>query len=467
MLMTRLKSPVVRCSVIAAILAPITVLADVKPNPLFTDGAVLQRGQVVPVWGTADDGEKVTVEFGGQMVSTTARAGKWRVDLQPLQAGGPFEMKITGKNAVTIKDLLVGEVWVCSGQSNMEWTLGKIDREKKYAPKADFPKIRMFTVAKTTAMEPQTEVKGEWKSCSPAAVPAFSAVGYFFARDLHENLKVPVGMISSSWGGTVAQAWTSLEGFEGRPELKGFIDTTKQIKEKPPEKGLNQNLPTVLFNGMIAPVIPYAMKGVIWYQGESNAKNSKQYQTLFPALIADWRKLWKQGDFPFFYVQIAPFKGQPPEIREAQFLTLAKTKNTAMVVTTDVGDANDIHPIAKEPVGQRLALAARALTYGEKIEYSGPLYQSMQADRDTVELTFAHVGGGMVAKDGDLKGFTIAGPDKKFVPAKAVIKGDKVLVSSPEVKSPKAVRYGWDNVPDVNLFNKDGLPASPFRTDVE
>lgn len=461
------KALIARYSLLAALLFPFAATADVTPNPLFTDGAVLQRGQVVPVWGTAEDGEKVTVEFDKQKVSTTARAGKWRVNLQPLEAGGPFEMKITGKNSVTIKGLLVGEVWVCSGQSNMDWRLKQIDTKKEHQDKANHPKIRMFTVARTLAIEPQSEAKGAWIECSPQTVGNFSAVGYFFARDLHENLKVPVGMINSSWGGTVAQAWTSLEGFDRHPELKGFIDTVKAIREKPPEKGLNQNHPTVLYNGMIAPIVPYGMKGVIWYQGESNARESKQYQTLFPALIANWRKQWKQGDFSFLYVQIAPFKGQPPEIREAQLLTLAKTENTAMAVTTDVGDANNIHPANKEPVGHRLALAARALAYGEKIEYSGPLYQSMKVDRGTIQLSFTHAGGGLVAKDGDLKGFTIAGPDKKFVPAKAVIKGDKVIVSADEVKSPKAVRYGWENVPDVNLFNKADLPASPFRTDVE
>jgi sialate O-acetylesterase len=218
---------------------------------------------------------------------------------------------------------------------------------------------------------------------------------------------------------------------------------------------------------MIAPIVPYGMKGVIWYQGESNAGNSKQYQTLFPAMIADWRAKWKLGDFPFLYVQIAPFQGQPPEIREAQFLTLAKVKNTAMAVTTDVGDAKDIHPRKKEPVGQRLALAARALTYGEEIEYSGPLYDSMLSQNGKAAIRFKHVGGGLIAKDGELKGFTIAGEDGKFVPAQAKIEGSSVVVSAEGVTDPKAVRYGWANVPDVNLFNKEGLPASPFRTDVD
>ncbi len=441
--------------------------AEVKPNILFTDGAVLQRGQNVPVWGTANDGEKVTVEFAGQTATTTAQGGKWKLELKPLEAGGPFSMKISGDNEVTVNNLLVGEVWVASGQSNMEWTLNASFQPEVEKPKAKFPQIRMITAKKVASLTPLDEVQGKWQECAPETAGGFSAVAYYFARDLHAKLGVPVGIISTSWGGTPAQAWTSAEGFEGQPELKGYADQLKAAIAKPPEKGPGPNIPSTLYNGMLAPVIPYAMKGVIWYQGESNAGQSKQYQTLFPAMIADWRTKWKLGDFPFLYVQIAPFKGQPPEIREAQFLTLAKSKNTAMAVITDYGDANDIHPKQKEPVGNRLSLAARALAYGEKIVYSGPLYQEMKAAGDKAWINFSHVGGGLVAKDGDLKGFTIAGTDGKFVPAKAEIKGDKVIVSAEGVAEPKAVRYGWDNVPDVNLFNKDGLPASPFRTDVQ
>jgi len=505
--------------------------ADVKPNALFTDGAVLQRGQPVPVWGTARDGEKVTVDFNGQKVSTTAADGKWSVSLKPLKEGGPFTMKITGDDAVTVNNLLVGEVWVCSGQSNMEFKFNRTANAMEEGPKAVFPKIRMFTVKRKTSVKLLTEAEGGWVECSPQTVGGFSAVGYFFARDLYQKLGVPVGMIHTSWGGTPAQAWTSLEGFGTDPELKGYVDAAKQnlagydaaaaayparleefnakskewdesvgkvyqetlktwnedvakakqagqpLPPKPtpstpqpkapagPEGGAGD--PTTLFNGMVAPIIPYGIKGAIWYQGESNASQSKQYRTLFPAMIADWRARWKQGDFPFFFVQIAPFNGQPPEIREAQFLTLAKSKNTAMAVTTDVGNAADIHPTQKEPVGQRLAFAARALTYGEKIEYSGPLYDSMVAKDGKIAISFTHLGGGLVAKDGELKGFTIAGEDKKFVPAEAKIQGSAIVVSAEGVTKPTAVRYGWTNVPDVNLFNKEGLPASPFRTDVD
>ena len=442
--------------------------AEVKPNVLFSDGAVLQRGQNIPVWGTANEGEKVTVELAGQTATATAKGGKWKLELKPLEAGGgPFSMKISGDNEVTVNNLLVGEVWVASGQSNMEWTLNQAFQPDVEKPKANFPEIRMITAKKAASLQPLDQIEGSWQVCSPETAGNFSAVAYYFARDLHAKLGVPVGIISTSWGGTPAQAWTSAEGFEGQPELKGYTDQLKAAADKSPENGPGPHFPSALYNAMIAPVVPYGMKGVIWYQGESNAGQSKQYQTLFPAMIADWRTKWKLGDFPFLFVQIAPFNGQPPEIREAQFLTLAKSKNTAMAVITDFGDAKDIHPKQKEPVGNRLSLAARALAYGEKIVYSGPLYKEMKVAGSEVAISFDHTGGGLVAKDGDLKGFTIAGADGKFVPAKAVIKGDAVVVSAEGVIDPKAVRYGWINVPDVNLFNKDGLPASPFRTDVQ
>jgi len=505
--------------------------AEVRANPLFSDGAVLQRDQAIPIWGTARDGEKVTVELADQKLTTITENGVWRADFKPMSAGGPFTLTLTGDNTVTVNNVLVGEVWICSGQSNMEWAFNKAANAAEERPQANYPKIRMFTVAKNTSMRPLSEAKSSWVECSPETVGKFSAVGYFFARELYQKLGIPVGMIHSSWGGTPAQAWTSIEGLAKDPALKDYLDpanaalanypaamatypaklaefkTAKETWEEtvgkphqlalktwteksakaqqtgqaPPPKPEatskapappmspegNQNKETTLFNAMLNPLIPYAIKGAIWYQGESNASQSKLYQSLFPAMIADWRTRWKQGDFPFIFVQIAPFNGQPPEIREAQFLTLSKSPNTAMAVTTDVGDAKDIHPTRKEPVGQRLALAARALAYGEKIEYSGPLYQSMDVSGAEAVLSFTHTGGGLLAKDGELKGFTIAGADGKFVPATAKIQGANVLVTAAGVTDPKAVRYGWENVPDVNLFNKEGLPASPFRSDVQ
>ena len=507
------------------------LVAEVRPNSLFTDGAVLQRDQSIPIWGTARDGESITVELNDQKVTTIAENGVWRVDLKPIRAGGPFTLTFTGDNTVTVNNILVGEVWVCSGQSNMEWNFNKAANADEERPKASYPKIRMYTVAKKISIKPLTEAQGTWVECSPEKVGGFSAVGYFFARDLFQRLGIPVGMIHTSWGGTPAQAWTSIEGLAKDPELKSYLEKANAARDNfpaaleahpaklaefkalkntweetvnkpyqellriwteesakaaqtgqavPPKPELaskapsppigpegNQNSETTLFNGMIHPLIPYAIKGAIWYQGESNASQSRLYQTLFPAMIADWRTRWNQGDFPFLFVQIAPFNGQPPEIREAQLLTLTNSPNTAMTVTTDVGDAKDIHPTRKEPVGQRLALGARALAYGEKIEYSGPLYQAMEVKGSEAILSFSHTGSGLLAKDGELKGFTLAGADGNFIPATAKIDGTKIVVTAAGVTDPKAVRYGWANVPDVNLFNQEGLPASPFRTDVE
>ena len=504
------------------------LLADVKPNPLFANGAVLQRDREVPVWGTARDGEKVTVEFGDQKLSTTAEGGKWSVNLKPQSAGGPFTLKVSGDNVVTIGNVLVGEVWVCSGQSNMQFALGGATTGPAEIPKANYPKIRLFTVPRKTSIKPVAEVQASWVECSPETARQFSAVGYFFGRDLHRKLGVPIGLIHSSWGGTPAEAWTSIEGLRKEPVLSGYVDAAakneqnfaeaaatypakaadyeeklkaweakvgpgyeqklekwkqasaeakKQGKPIPklgvpmkpqppaPAEGASRT-PTVLYNGMIAPIIPYGIKGAIWYQGEGNAGQARLYRTLFPTMIADWREKWKQGDFPFLFVQLAPFNKQPPEIREAQLLTLSKSPNTAMAVTADVGDLNNIHPKRKEPVGQRLALAARAIAYGEKIEFSGPMYQAMKLESGKAVLKFTHTGTGLVAKDGPLKDFTIAGADKQFFPAQAEIRGGEIVVSSDQVAAPVAVRYGWGTY-DGNLFNAEGLPASPFRTDVD
>ena len=507
-----------------------TALASVKLNPLFSDGAVLQQGIMVPVWGTAKDGEKVTVEFDGDKEEATANAGKWMVHLKPHKAGGPFALKlVTIENEVTINNVLVGEVWVCSGQSNMSFQVHLASNAATEEPVAVYPKLRMFHVANKTALEPQGEAGGSWQECNPKTVGDFSAVGYFFGRDIHKATGVPVGLIHASWGGTMAQAWTSLSGLEKDKELEGYVTALRQVVDNyphacakapqeladyqtaikkgdeevgtdfnlklnrwPEEKGKAQaegkalpprpqptrpkpspplgpeggnRTPTVLYNGMIAPLIPYGMRGVIWYQGEGNAGKAREYCTLFPRLIADWREKWGLGEFPFLFVQVAPYKDMPPEIREAQLLTWKKTVHTAMAVTTDVGEAADIHPKQKEPVGARLALAARVLIYGEKLEYSGPVFDSMKVETGMAILHFQHTGSGLMAKDGELRGFTVAGADKQFVPAKAEIRGDTVAVSNTNVSTPAVVRFGWANVPEVNLYNKEGLPASPFRTD--
>ena len=611
----------------------------------------LQQGQPVPVWGTAALGEKITVEFAGQKKSAQAgKDGNWRIDLKKLKASAESRrFTVTGSatpSPLALSDVLVGEVWLCGGQSNMERQLGLRSGQKpivnweQEVAAANHPLIRQLYVTQSRSVTPQSSVIATWSVCSPATAAEFTAVGYFFARDLQAKLGVPVGIIHSSWGGTPAEAWTSREGLTGFPEFAetlasvqqsatdavaaksryleklarwyrdndpgsgdlpwntpgldttgwetmnlptlwedaghpGFdgvawfrrsfdvppewagrdlelrlsaiddVDTTRvngtevgmtspwhrprldripasalraagnviavrvldtgggggiwdpklpmtlapvtregaaisltgpwlcrfstsldHISKRPPSDGSQSaSTPTVLYNAMIAPIIPYAIRGVTFYQGEANADRAKQYQTLLPAMIADWRQRWGEGDFPFLFVQIAPFNGQPPEIREAQLLAWQSTKNTAMVVTIDVGDAADIHPVNKAPVGARLSLAARALAYGEKLEYSGPVFSGLKVSGNQAEIRFTHLGGGLVAKDGPLAGFTIAGADGVFHPAEAKIVGENVVVSSSTVAQPVAARYGWANVASGNLFNAAGLPASPFRTD--
>ncbi len=455
--MRRLKTGLIA---LALACVPAAARADVRPHGLFTDDCVLQRGMKVPVWGFADPGEKVTVEFQGQKPSATADdKGQWKVVLDNLREGGPFEMTIRGKNTVQLKDVLVGEVWVCSGQSNMEWPVTATKGSKEAIANADNPKIRLFTVQKVPAQTPQPELPigkskmpSLWKKCTTVTVPGFSATAYYFGRDLQKALGVPVGLIHSSWGGTAAERWTTKETLASHDATKGLRGSD-------------------LYNGMIAPLIPYAIRGVIWYQGESNVGRAEQYRTLFPAMIKDWRDHWKQGNFPFLFVQIAPWAGYGKsgfgwaELCEAQQLTAETVPNTACIVTTDVGDPKDIHPQDKAPIGDRLARAARALAYGEKIEYSGPVHTGIKVEGGKAILSFRHLGGGLEAKGGELKGFTIAGVDGKFVKAQAKIDGDHVIVSSPEVSEPAAVRYAWAHYPDVNLYNRAGLPASPFRTD--
>lgn len=499
--------------------------ADVKPHALFTDGMVLQRGMKCPVWGMADPGEQVSVTFkikkqdvaAETSAATTADdKGKWRIELQVADAlaGGPYQLTIKGKNTIELKDVYVGEVWICSGQSNMEFHLGGAHNAKEAIAHSKNPKIRLFTVPKNTSDKPLTGFKGQpkWQECDEKSSPSFSAVGYFFGRDLQKAIDVPVGLIHTSWGGTVAEAWTTRSALESNPELKGMIEKydssrtsatenyEKALKKyaadmekhkaavakakeenkkeppaprKPTPPDNNPNRPCVLYNAMIHPLQPYAVKGAIWYQGESNAGRAYQYRTLFPAMIQSWRKTWKEDNLTFLFVQLAPYMpivSEPQEsawaeLREAQLLTSLHCKNTGMAVITDVGDPKDIHPRKKEPVGARLALAARALSYGNKIEYSGPQYDKMTKKDGKAVLHFTHVGKGLEAKDGALQGFTIAGADRKFFNAKAEIQGDSVLVWCDKVTEPVAVRFGWANCPVVNLWNKDGLPASPFRTD--
>ena len=485
------------------------VHAIVQPHALFSDHAVLQQNVKVPVWGTASEGEKVTVEFQGQTLSTVAKNGRWQVVLPPLQPGGPFTLTIVGENRIVVQDVLVGEVWICGGQSNMARPLGlhpplqPLVNWEQEAASANYPQMRHFAINRSASDTPQADVKGKWEVCSPRTAPQFTAIGYYFGRDLTRKLNLPVGLINNAVPGTPAEAWTSPETLRSVPEFKTILERHAEAVQKwdpakaeedykkalekfhvaeaaakqagkpvPPPPGKAQDpkghkRPGGLYNGMVHPLQPYAIRGVIWYQGENNNDRAKEYQTLFPAMIADWRRTMAQGDFPFLFVQLAPFQKIGPEIREAQLMTWQKTPHTAMVVTVDCGDAKDIHPTRKEPVGARLALAARALAYGEKLEYSGPVFAAMKVNDSRALLTFTHAANGLTSKGGPLKGFTVAGADKRFVPAEARIEGSSVVVTSPEVIAPVAVRYGWEKVPDVNLFNQEGLPASPFRTDTE
>lgn len=494
-------------SIALALLIGAAAPAAVKPNNLFSNGAVLQQGQPVPVWGTAGGNEKVTVEFQNQKVSTTAKDGQWRIQLKPLHAGGPYTMTIRGEDTVTVENILVGEVWVCSGQSNMEWSLSASANAQEHITNAKDPQLRLFTVPRAASDKPVGEVNARWQEAGPDTVPKFSAVGYFFGRDLRKARKVPVGLIHSSVGGTPAEAWTNRTTLEANPDFKSILNSYDQAvanypkamekykeamekhkemvaqakaegKQPPRAPGLpygpeSLTRPSGLYNAMIRPLQPYAIRGAIWYQGESNAGRAYQYRTLFPAMIRNWRSDWGQGDFTFLFVQLAPFKKIEPEpqesdwaeLREAQFLTTRAVPHTGMAVITDVGEENDIHPKKKEPVGARLALLARGIAYGERITYEGPIYDTMKVEGNRVVLKFKHTSGDLMAVGGELKGFAVAGEDRKFVNAQAKIEGHNVIVSSPQVARPVAVRYGWANYPVVNLANKEGLYASPFRTD--
>lgn len=494
----------------ALVLLPLSTMAaePLRLASVFTDNAVLQRGQAVPVWGRAEPGQVVRVSFAGQDKSTTTgNDGRWMTHLDSLTVsakGQTLTAKAEGSSeVVAITNVLVGEVWVCSGQSNMAFGLRSSVNGPEAIAAAGDDQLRLFAARAQATDEPQESIGGSWAIDSPDSARGFSAVGYFFGKALRKKLGVPVGLIKSAVGGTVAEAWTAQAELESNPILKTLLDqqqrqiesypaileaykknesellkkyeaaakkakaegTRAPRKPQPPaHPSANKNRPTGLYNGSIAPLQPYAIKGAIWYQGESNSSRGKQYRTLFPAMISSWRRAWGQGDFPFLFVQITPHRGMSPEVREAQRVTTETTQNTAMAVTVDVGHPTDIHPKQKQPIGERLALAARALAYQEEIEYSGPTYDSMSVDGNQLTLNFKHVGGGLISKGGPLRGFVVYGKDKE-APATAKIEGNTIVVSSDEISNPVGVRYGWANVPEVNLYNVAGLPASPFVTD--
>ncbi|MBK1854893.1 hypothetical protein JO972_07975 [Verrucomicrobiaceae bacterium 5K15] len=461
--------------------------AGLKLAGMFASNMVLQRNTEAPIWGSAKPGAKVEIQpsWSRSAIKAVAdRDGKWSAKLQTPKASTGLSIEVTsGDDSVKLKNVLSGEVWICSGQSNMQWKMRGFgpDYFKEDVEKAKYPNIRFCDVPQIIALEEQDDVRARWTVCNPNSVLSFSAVAYFFGSRLHQELDVPIGLVSTNWGGSAIEGWIrsdllaeELKGYKQQtakyPEWKRKLGVLHRRSGKKP-KGLNQSAPSVLYNSMIKPLIPFAFRGVIWYQGESNVKRPYEYAKLFPLMINDWRKQWGQGDFPFYFVQIAPYqyKHEPYPaalLREAQLKALS-VPNTGMVVTMDVGNVTNIHPKDKKPVGERLALLALARDYGKKgVVDSGPSYRSASVRGSTMVLEFDDIGSGLVAKDGaDLSHFTIAGKNKEFVPAKAVIKGNKVIVSSPEVKKPAAVRFGWGNADFTNLANKEGLPASSFRTD--
>ena len=467
--------------------------ANVKVAGMFGANMVLQRSAAIPIWGWAGKGEKVTVAFNGATNAAVAdENGKWMVKLGPFPAGGPYTMTIAGSNTLTIGNILVGDVWLASGQSNMQWPLSKMDHAEREAAHADYGSFRFMTLH-GTAREPAANVSGSWVVCSPATAPDFSAPGFFFGRALHTALKVPIGVINTSEGSSAARCWISagtqlanpffkeaLEEYKTFPARKqAYMEAVAKAKAagtQPPSHvpffEAYTDVPGFLYNARIHPLAPFGIKGVIWYQGENEAlfRHGRVYKDQFPALIQNWRELWGQGDFPFLYVQLQPFGGrrQTPaesewaEVRDGQRQTL-KVKNTGMVVTTDICDPA-LHPVKKAELGKRLALAARAIAYGEKVEYSGPLFDKAEFKDGRATVSFTHVGGGLVAKGGKLEGFAIAGADSAFVWADAEISGNRVIVRSAKVPAPRAVRYAWADNPVGTLFNQEGLPASCFRT---
>ncbi len=451
--------------------------ADVKLPQLFSDHMVLQRNRPIPVWGQAAPDQRVKVSLNDSSQSTRANEnGRWRVDLPAMNAGGPHRLIVEANDRTEIQDVLIGDVWLCSGQSNMEWPLKKTDEAKQQnaVKQAKHNRIRLFELPHMASDEPQEFLQKSvnWTPTTPDTIANFSAVGYFFGRRLLHALNgegngsdrdVPIGLIQSAWGGSKAEAWTSRQALNARPELRPIFKNMENVDR-------NRHTPTLLHNAMIRPLIPFGIRGAIWYQGESNMGNPFQYRTLFPAMIRDWRDRWGQGQFPFYLVQLAPYKygdrGSLPVFWESQNLTHRILPRTGVAVINDIGNPDDIHPRTKQPVGERLARWALKQVYGRNILPSGPLFERMDVQNGRAVLHFKHTGEGLRTKSGtSLEEFEIAGPDRTFHQAKAHVKEDSVIVQSDEVEHPMAVRYAWDEVAEPNLVNSAGLPASSFRTD--
>jgi sialate O-acetylesterase len=492
--------PTAACLLLVLLLS-ISAIAEVKLPSLLADHMVVQRGLPVHVWGMAARGEKVAVTFRGETQSTTAdELGRWSLYLSPGEAGGPFPMVVKGSNTIELNDVLVGDVWVASGQSNMEFPMAGLVNSEKEIAAAQFPRIRIFRVERRPSDYPRSDVEAKtWALCTPENVADSSAVAYYFARDLYQKLNVPVGLMESFWGGTPAESWTSLPTLAGDASLMPvFAERSKVVGErettllrleredrdfeqaavqakaegKPAPGGAWHPdfaawAPAALYNGMIAPLTRFPIRGVIWYQGEANSgERAPLYAHLFQTMIKDWRQAWDEGDFPFLFVQIANWTTGPdgrwPEVREAQRKALA-LRNTGMAVTIDIGDAHDIHPKDKLDVGLRLARAALAIAYGEKLEWSGPLYRQLTRENHGLRVWFDHANGLTAKGGGAVAGFEVAGSDGNYVAADAKIEGTSVTVSNASVSDPVSLRYGWADNPTCSLYNREGLPASPFR----
>lgn len=461
---------------------------------------VLQEGTSVPIWGWGPEGATVTVQFQNESASAVVKDGKWLVRLGNLKPGAPGKLTVTCGTTITFKDVLVGEVWLASGQSNMEFPLKNSYEAEQAISSCLNPEIRWLKVPKTRLNDPTNNIGASWTTCNPDTAKNFSAVAYYFARNLQKVLNVPVGIIESDWGGSPAEVWMQSDFLHANPDYQSAVFDEWVVAQDRYERALIKYRakkaaakeagteftnaaprqpwkPGELYNGMIAPIAGYAVKGALWYQGEANANNEEdamEYHRLFPDLIRNWRNVWGEGAFPFLLVQLAPFRDiemTPSEsswasVREAQLQATEILPNVGMAVITDVGEEHNIHPTHKEPVGQRLAISALGIAYHNPIEYSGPVFKKAKVESTEIVLTFDHVANGLVARGGELTGFAICGADHKFVWANAEIKGkDQVVVHSPLVPYPVAVRYGWANYPLVNLWNTAGLPASPFRTD--
>ena len=456
---------------------------ELKLNSIFQDGMVLQQQSEATIWGTSKPHETITLSGSWKFRRNTTKAdsnGHWKTTIKTPKAGGPYRLTISSSTKIlTVKDVLIGEVWICVGDGNMQWRMRSfgVDYWAEDVAKANFPQIRYCHIPQNLSLIPQENATCNWSTCSPNNVLAYGAVPYFFGSKLHQELNVPIGLIATNWSGSSAQSWMS-RGFLGKkfPGYQGAFNKQDTLVEKLPTlftkrtQGLSQQTPNLTYNAMLHPVIPFTIKGALYYQGRVNVPDPEQYQRLFPALIQNWREEWSLGDFPFYYVQIAPYHYNaaftPPFFREAQTMALSEP-NTGMVVTMDIGDPKKLNPFRKKPVGERLANLALVNDYGKTgLTPNSPLLNEFKIIGSSIQLTFHNAETGLASRDEKpLTHFTIAGSDRKFYPATATIKEQQLIVSSPKVSSPIAVRFAWGNSDEPNLMNKAGLPAPSFRTD--